>query len=385
MRAEELYTSPRPIAHWPTVTIRVEDVREKTCIASWRRDVMSSQAVSRRLSECAWDALYLGFSYLLCDLVSLPQDAPDIAPRLIKFNQLYSSLHAVVAHDADRDLRRTWIRAEARNIVMSPTALSYILQRWTASAAPLAPSLTIRQICRRRLGIHNLNIARLSLCDTDGVTKLAFHDLALIDTTVSKAYSTVNLDRRGQAFASDVLLVYETSLPVPRFGLIAKLAALRSNCVAVPALILVWAMVEGLRVSVRGCDWPAAEVIQHVHQILRFVCQTVATEVHLRVERQYRHIGLEGPIEGGLLLELKDSPVTHKTRSMQDIWAYGHGARTVNDGRKIASALLDASIDFVQARLTSGAIVKPWVLDSDADQYTLSFDDVGHHDDEGLL
>jgi hypothetical protein len=49
------------------------------------------------------------------------------------------------------------------------------------------------------------------------------------------------------------------------------------------------------------------------------------------------------------------------------------------------SALLEASIDFVQARLNSGAIVEPSVLDTDAGQYTLSFDDVSHYDAEGLL
>jgi hypothetical protein len=167
--------------------------------------------------------------------------------------------------------------------------------------------------------------------------------------------------------------------------LIAKLAALRSNCLPVPALILVWAMLEGLRVSVRGCDWPAVEVIQHVHQILRFACHRVAADVHLRVERPYRHIALEGVIEVSLLLELKDSPVSHKERSMQDIWAYGQVARQENDGQKITSALLEASIDFVQARISSEAIVEPWVREADADQYTLSFDDVSHYDAEGLL
>ncbi len=385
IRPEELYRRPRPIACWPTVTIRIDDVREKTCIASWRRDVMSSHAVSQRLSECAWDALHLGFSYLLCDLVSLPQDAPDIAPKLIKFNKLYGILHAVVAYDADRDLRRTWIMPEARGIVMSPTALSYILQRWKVSDVPLAASLTIRQICRKRLGIDNLNVARLSLVDTDQVAKVRFLDLALIDNTrISNVYGTINLDRRSQAFASDVLLVYEANGEVPRFGLIAKLAALRSNCLAIPALILIWAMLEGLRVSIRGCDWPAAQILQQMDQILRFACQRSAHEVHLRAEEQYRHIVLEGALERRLVLELKDSPLTHQARSMQDIWAYGQGERTVADGQKITWGLLGTSIDFVQAHLNSGAIAEPLALDTAAGQYTLSFDN-DHYDAEGML
>lgn len=32
-----------------------------------------------------------------------------------------------------------------------------------------------------------------------------------------------------------------------------------SNSAAVASLVLIWAMIEGVSVSVRGCDWPVGE------------------------------------------------------------------------------------------------------------------------------
>src|SRR5215216_1546959 len=97
MAPDDLYRRPQPLSQWPTADIRIEDVRDEICIASWRRDVASADAISRRMSECAWDAKQLGFSYLLCDVISLPQEAPDLIEKLIEFNGLYRSLHAVLS------------------------------------------------------------------------------------------------------------------------------------------------------------------------------------------------------------------------------------------------------------------------------------------------
>src|SRR6266498_2468766 len=116
---------PQPLSQWPVVEIDVDEVKEKTCIASWRWDVYSLNEISEGVSECAWDALHLGFSYLLVDIISLPQADLNIIQKVIEFSQLYESLHAVIAYKVDPQLKRAWLKNEAYKILNSPTQLWY--------------------------------------------------------------------------------------------------------------------------------------------------------------------------------------------------------------------------------------------------------------------
>jgi hypothetical protein len=114
--------------------------------------------------------MHLAFSYLLSDIVSLPQTAPDITQRLVTFSQLYESLHAVVAYQIDPNLKRAWLRSEAYKILKSPTRLAYIYRKWQLRI-PLKFRLIINQICTRRLGLREFNAMNLHLCDTDDYCK----------------------------------------------------------------------------------------------------------------------------------------------------------------------------------------------------------------------
>jgi hypothetical protein len=338
------------------------------------------------MSACAWDAMQLGFSYLLCDLISLPQEAPDIIEKLIEFNGLYRSLHAVLAHHVDPDLTRTWIKAEARTVLMSPTSLSYVFQRWEIDEElGLKPSLTIRQICRRRLGLR-IKTERLHICDTDGVHRLTCKDLGLMDEThLAKPYVTLNLDRRSQTYASDVLLVYEAGLPLPRPALISRLRALESNSAATASLVLIWAMIEGLSVSVRGCDWLAADVVRHTHDILHHACHELHEKVNLSVGEHGRRFTVNGEIEGSLRLELRSPPATHVEEGLKDIWAFCRDAPAVADDAAILDEFLEECVDWVQSALQDGTVGEPPPLAADMGRYTLAFDDALHHDTDGML
>src|SRR6266581_4625014 len=127
---EDLLYRPQPISSWPTVEVEPSDVEEISSIASWKWDISSSDDVSSSLSECAWDALHLGFTYMFCDVVAIPQSDPNISQALVEFSELYGKLHAVVSYAVDPDLKRAWLRNEGTRILTSPTRLAYICHKW---------------------------------------------------------------------------------------------------------------------------------------------------------------------------------------------------------------------------------------------------------------
>src|SRR5260221_1502065 len=156
----DLRFNPQPPSKWPTVEIDVHEKWEDTCIASWKWDIATDNEISDKLSECVWDSLHLGFSYLLCDVVSLPQNDPDLSEKLIEFSQLYRSLHAVIAYTVDDEMKRPWLRNEAYKILESPTNLVYVYHKWKLRM-PLLFSLVINQICIRRIGISEITTQNL--------------------------------------------------------------------------------------------------------------------------------------------------------------------------------------------------------------------------------
>jgi hypothetical protein len=307
MTSTQLVNQPRPISYWPVEDIDVDKIAPEVCIASWHRDVVSIHEISNRLSECAWDAIHLGFHYMLCDIVSLPQQAPDISERVIEFSRLYSKLHAVISYNVDPDLTRPWLRHEAYQILTSRTSLAYLIHKWRLRI-PLINSLIINQVCVRRLGITNFNKSRLPLCDTDRIYQLTISDLRLLDIEPPPRLSgTISLDRRSQEFASDVLLVYELGLPTPRTDLIAKLTALRSNSVLSPALCIIWAMLEGLSLSIRGCDWSFQETTKCSVELIRDACTRLNWPINLSIANDHRELTLRGAINVMALLEKTES------------------------------------------------------------------------------
>jgi hypothetical protein len=210
MSEDDIAARPLPISSWPRAKIRIGDAAAQTCIASWRRDVLSTDDASAGLSQCALDGLALGFRYMLADIISLRQDDPQLIEKIIEFSQCYQTLHAVVAYSVDPDLRRPWLRYEAYKILSSPTRLPYIYQKWRLSI-PLIFSLIINQICTTRLGIE-IDSSRLFMCDGVSAAQMRMRDLKLVGTEIEGgAIRVINLDRRNQRYASDVLLVYELS------------------------------------------------------------------------------------------------------------------------------------------------------------------------------
>lgn len=378
----------QPVSHWSTVDILIEDSHETACIASWRRDVESSSQVSQKLAGCVRDARELGYSYLLCDLVSLPQQAPDTIERLIEFNQLYTSLHAVLAHDVDVDLRRTWIMAEARRVLQSRTSLSYVLKKWQLSSTRMetkpdedsciqSGSITMRQICRMRLGLQEINTRNLGLCDSKCVEAFACKDLNLMDGHPAKPYVTLSLDRRRQAYASDVLLVWEVSRDVPHWPLIGKLRRLMSNSAAVASLVLIWAMVEGISVSVRGCDWPAGEIVSLTADILSACCEE-DRDLSLSNSDKGRRFTLSGAIEASLSMRVMAQPGSHSAEGSEDVWVFCRDTPAAAEEPSRLSGFLEACVSWVHSAHELGLVKEPPPLCFSSPRYTLDFDDEPH-------
>ena len=378
---DDLRFRPQPVSEWPTVEIEVNDVREQTCIASWRRDVESANETSNRLSECAWDALHLGFSYLLCDIVSIPQNAHDLPERIIEFSRLYESLPAVIAYDVDPHIRRTWLSHEARMILRSPTKLPYVYNKWTLQI-PLILSHVIRQICTRRLGMHDLNTEKLPLCDDDESYELSLGDLELFKgRSRDNDILTISLDRRDQKFSSDVLLVYELNLRNPRRTLISKLSSLQSNSVGIPALVSIWAMIEGLTISVRGCDWDVAHIVEWIKATLREACSSMNEVVSVKVAEDDSEISLRGAIKGTIRPQIVGPPEMLGLDQPKNLFVYNRDEPAKANDRLVVSRLLETCIDFVRRSIEDQRLKEPVDLSADTPQYELRFDETPGHDD----
>lgn len=198
MKRDDLAQNPRPVSEWPVMTIDVAKVPEDACIASWRRDIATTTQISNRLSECAWDAINMGFSFMLCDIVSLqPTNDQDVIEKLIGFSRLYSTLHSVVAYDVEPDLYRPWLKYEGIKILNSPTQLPYLQLKWVLPV-PLRLSLQVYQVCTRRLGVPAVKRQYLSLCDGASGRYMRMSDLRLAaDNNTLGAFATIALDRIG--------------------------------------------------------------------------------------------------------------------------------------------------------------------------------------------
>ena len=380
MSKEELAAQPRPLSSWPRAKIKISDVQKQTCIASWKRDISSVDEISNRLSECAWDGITMGFRYMLADIISLRQDDPEIIQKLIEFSRLYEALHAVISYDVDPDLKRPWLRSEARAILKSPTQLPYIELKWRLKI-PLLLSLTVNQVCTRRLGLFGIDTSRLFMCDGVSAAHMRMSDLGLFRKGPdSSDFSVINLDRRRQLYASDMLLVCEINRADQRPALIAKLRILRSNSVLVPALTAIWAMMEGLSLSLRGCDWDPEEVLGWTERLMRAGVYQMSGAVDLQVTAG-SIFNLTGGIEGALCPEVQTLTgplaLVQKTPDLL-VRSGGAKAKTRNPdvGREFLEHCLDAAFSAVRDR----SISEPAALLKNAPQYELIFDDREHHD-----
>jgi hypothetical protein len=313
---------------------------------------------------------------MLCDVVSLPEGLPDSPERMIEFSDLYESLHAVIAYHVDPELKRPWLRNEAYRILRSPTKLPYVYHKWRLRM-PLIFSLTIRQICTRRLGLQQVNTSNLHICDTEDAAMLTLRDLRLVDEV--KEFQSMVLDRRNQTFASDALVVYELSVRPRRVGLTDRLTKLKSNSAAAPALAAIWAMMQGFTVAVRGCDWDIAEIRQLAENALRHGC--LAGSVSLRSQEDRQTLILEGAIEGKLTFDIEKPPRGLVGPSNLFVRCRDQAASTRR--ADIMDAFLEKCVSYMQSLLDSGALVEPQPLSADSPQYELLFDDYDHHDARG--
>jgi len=147
------------VAEVPRVKILVKDCVYEAAIASWRRDIDQENGSSVKLRKCMIEAKRSGFLYLLVDIISIEEDSDEVIYQVIEFSKLYNNLRSIICYEIDDDLKRPWLRNEALRILNSPTRLGYALAKWQFRL-PLRPSLHLRQVCHRRLGIGNPNLSR---------------------------------------------------------------------------------------------------------------------------------------------------------------------------------------------------------------------------------
>lgn len=369
-----------PLSAWPTIDINVDDVKNKTCIASWRWDVDSLKQTSDRLSECAWDGIHMNFYYLLCDIVAIPQESIHKIQLLKTFSELYESLHAVIAYDTDPEMRRTWLKNEAIRILKSPTKLSYAYHKWKLRI-PLIPSLTIRQICTRRLGLQDINVELLPLCDDPNAGELCLKELKLIKKD-HRVLTSINIDRRAQKYASDILLVYELSLEYPRPLLIDKLSSIKSNSIIMPVLTIIWAFIEGLSISIRGCDWDTMVIIDWVNKVISDSSSKMSNVFYQKNADSYTY-NMQGGLQGNFLIELVSMPYI-LAPGFKDIFVRCHGKQAHVKSPGTSSQFLLCCLDYAEQLLSNHLIDEPDPLTSDSPQYELSFDKYDHHDTTGM-
>ncbi len=254
------------------------------------------------------DAHNLSFRYMLCDMISIPQQAPNLTELIIEFSKLYSKLHVVMSYDVDVDLARPWIRHEAYQLLSSPTSLAYLLHKWDLGI-PLLNSLLINQVCGRRLGLAGFRKDLLPLCDSEHANYITIRDLQLLATeALDRPGSTISLDRRCQTYASDAILVYELRVFPERPQLIDKLRRLSSNNTAVPAVCIIWAMLDGLSVSIRGCDWDISCVTEICCAAIETTCKKLDIEFSVTSDKNGTHVSLRGAITTSAYLEVTDLP-----------------------------------------------------------------------------
>src|SRR5262249_36103782 len=150
-------------------------------------------------------------------------------------------------------------------------------------------------------------------------------------------------------YASDVLLIHELGRAEQRPSLIAKLRTLRSNSVAVPALIAIWAMMEGLSLNVRGCDWNVPEVCEWIGRIMRNTTIEMSTEVELKTESNTVFV-LTGAIEGRLHVEAEE-PTGRLAilRKTPDMLVRCRGSKAIARNHSSAQSFLEHCADVVRA------------------------------------
>ena len=192
---------------------------------------------------------------------------------------------------------------------------------------------------------------------------------------------TISLDRRHQTFASDVLLVYELNLRHPRPTLISRLSSLQSNNVGIPALVAIWAMIEGLTISVRGCDWDVTSIVEWIKATLRESCNNINELVNVEVTQDGTEILLRGAIEGTMRPQIVGPPKMLGIDGPKNLFVYNRGERAKMNDSLVVSRLLEACIEFIHGSIKDQSLQEPALLSTDAPQYELICDETPGHDD----
>jgi|GEM_PF-4422637 len=376
----EFLIAGTPLYLWPVTEVDVEDEKifSQICIASWRWDVRSINEISNKLSECAWDALHLNFKFLLCDLISIPQDSPNIAEILIVFSNLYQTLHSVIAYKIDPEVKRPWLRNEAARILDSPTSLVYIYRKWKLSI-PLKFSLIIRQICTRRLGLHELYFEKIDICDTDEALDLSLKDLQLFSKTDKRIFTTICINRNHQEYASDILLVYEINKKIHRKNLITNLFRMKTNVVLIPALVAIWAMIEGLSISVRGCDWDVNEISNWVTSILFEASTRLSQKIEVTTKLEdFKWVIVEGAINRELGLIIKEQPY-ELSKGIKDLYVINDQQYPSVLNSNFVEEFLGVCVIIATEIINYQIVEEPDLLNEDHPQYELLFDNNSHY------
>ncbi|MEM6718223.1 MAG: hypothetical protein AAF611_02810 [Bacteroidota bacterium] len=370
-----------PVSKWPKADIFLEDFLHETCIASWKWDISSIDEVSNNLSECAWDGFHLGFSFLLSDIVSINQNSENFINELIKFNSLYEKLHAVISYSVDPQMQRTWLKNEAIKILNSPTNLGYAIHKWRLKI-PLIPNLIIRQICTRRLGIQAIKYDNLKRIEGEKALYLTLKQLELFDKK-NTPINSINVDRRSQTFASDIILVYELSKEQNKYNIIKYLSSLKTNSVYIPALLCIWAFIDRFSISIRGCDWDINNILEKLSEFFNYLKKIFPLNINLTKSDKNIIYKFNGVVNGNLDIEFANISKWNQQK-YKDILLRLNNLPCPANSDEIRSKILVFCVKYVVELKQNKNLQEPEPLSHKSPQYSLGFDNNSHDSELGM-
>lgn len=375
------------VASLPRTRICVKDCSDESAIASWRRDVSEDHEPSKNLTQCVLEAKRSKFFYLLLDMVSIQQDSADVGRQIIDFSHLYSHLRSIIVYKIDDEIRRPWLRNEALRILNSPTRLGYVLGKWGGDV-PLRPSLLMRQLVNRRLGISGSNLSRFKLCDTYLSGHMVLSDLEITkDLNPNLPFTSINFDLRRQKYASDVLLIFEINRDSVRESLVNRLVDFKSNSIVVPALACIWASTEGLSVTFRWSDWDSKEILNRLDDMIRQIIKASNSTVNVQREPDSWRFCFEGDISGDFsanILSYDGNKIMQQLISSQqgyDLMIRCGGTPLEFRDSQTKEAFLSVSLDLAIKMKHAESLSEELGVHVFENKGGIMFDDYGHHED----
>jgi hypothetical protein len=247
---------------------------------------------------------------------------------------------------------------------------------------PLRPSLHLRQICNRRLGINNPNMSRFKLSDTYVGNHMVLSDFEITkDLDPDRPFTSINFDLRRQQYASDVLLIFEIRRESVREALVKRLVPFRSNSIVVPALAGIWACAEGLSVSFRYSDWDSHEILNRLENIIRQATASTNSAVTVVKEDGAWHFSLKGSVSGEFSATIVAPPSILKLERAPDLMIRCAGSPLKFDSDAVKQVVLAESLDIAMSMRSTECLSEDINDLAFENQSGIMFEDYDHHQD----